>query len=86
MRRRVLPAGDRTAVVEALRKHLEGRLEILCAYLHGSFLMEGPYRDIDVAVWVDPARCDADGSAQYALDLSAELSPSSLVSQWRCRC
>jgi hypothetical protein len=74
MRRRVLPAGDRTAVVEALRKHLEGRLEILCAYLHGSFLTEGPYRDIDVAVWVDPARCDTDGSTQYALDLSAELS------------
>ena len=74
MRRRILPAGDRPAVVEALRKHLESRSEILCAYLHGSFLEGGPYRDIDVAVWIDPARGDADGATQYALDLSAELS------------
>lgn len=74
MRRRVLPAGDRTAVVEALRQHLEGRPEILCAYLHGSFLEGGPYRDVDVAVWVDPARCKADSPTQYAVDLSVALS------------
>ena len=36
-------------VIEALRRELEGRPEVLFAYLHGSFIEGGPYRDIDVA-------------------------------------
>jgi predicted nucleotidyltransferase len=60
--------------VEALQKHLKGRPEIMCAYLHGSFLDGGPYRDVDVAVWVDPVRYNTDGSSQYAIDLSTQLS------------
>src|SRR3989442_1091166 len=74
VKRRVLPALDREAVVEALRKRLESRPEILCAYLHGSFLEGGLYQDVDVAVWVDPAHVSADSAVQFAVDLSADLS------------
>ncbi|MBI4588661.1 MAG: nucleotidyltransferase domain-containing protein [Candidatus Rokubacteria bacterium] len=60
-------------MIDHLRRQLEGRPEILCAYLHGSFLKGDPYRDIDVAVWVDPTRRGARSRAQYALDLSVAL-------------
>lgn len=74
MRRRILPGEDRTLLMEAMFKHLQRRPEIMCAYLHGSFLDGGPYRDVDVAVWVDPARCNTASFSQYAIDLSTELS------------
>ncbi|MGH7323854.1 MAG: nucleotidyltransferase domain-containing protein [Candidatus Rokuibacteriota bacterium] len=74
MRRKVVTARERNAIVESLRRHLENRPEILCAYLHGSFSTEEPYRDIDVAVWIDPARLDLGATTRYALDLSTELS------------
>lgn len=58
---------------EAIRHELEARPEIAFAYLHGSFLAGGDYRDIDVAVWLDPARVASDDRERYALDLSVAL-------------
>lgn len=71
MRPKVATAGERKTAMEVIRRHCEDRSEILCAYLHGSFVTQEPYRDIDVAVWIDPA-----GGAwtRYVLDLSTELS------------
>ncbi|EEB73691.1 nucleotidyltransferase domain-containing protein [Thermococcus sp. AM4] len=43
---------EKREVIEILRELLLRRDEIIFAYLHGSFL-EGPFRDIDVAVYVD---------------------------------
>lgn len=74
MRRKVLTTRERKTTVESIRRHLENLPEILCAYLHGSFLTEEPYRDIDVAVWIDPAQQDPEAMTRYALDLSTELS------------
>ncbi len=74
MRRKILTAREREAATESARRHLENRPEILCAYLHGSFPMEEPHRDIDVAVWIDPARLDTGATTRYALDLATELS------------
>jgi predicted nucleotidyltransferase len=64
---------DREALTEALRHHLEARPEIVFAVLHGSFMAGGPYRDIDVAVWVTPASRPDTGWHRYAIDLGAEL-------------
>lgn len=47
---------QRSAITDAILTQLETHPEVLWAYLHGSFLEPGPYRDIDVAVWVDPRR------------------------------
>jgi predicted nucleotidyltransferase len=64
---------DREALVEALRRRLGARPEIVFAVLHGSFTAGGPYRDVDVAVWVTPDRRPDTGWHRYALDLGAEL-------------
>jgi predicted nucleotidyltransferase len=63
---------DRSRIAAELQRRLESRPEIVFAYLHGSFESGGPYRDVDVAVWVDPAR-EPDRGARYALDLALAL-------------
>jgi len=64
---------ERAKLTEAIRRALEARPEVTFAYLHGSFLADGPYRDVDVAVWLDRARVPASGWTRYAVDLSAAL-------------
>ncbi len=55
----------------SIRQLLETKEEILFAYLHGSFLWGKGYRDIDVAVYVDPSRVG--DFLEYELRLSIEL-------------
>ena len=62
----------RSRIAAELKRRLEDRPEIVFAYLHGSFTAPGPYRDVDVAVWVDPAR-EPDHGTRYALDLALWL-------------
>lgn len=64
---------DREGTVGPLRAALDRRAEVLFAYLHGSFVAGGPYRDVDVAVWVDSAAVPRSGWTRYALDLAAAL-------------
>jgi predicted nucleotidyltransferase len=64
---------ERSAITDAIRNQLEKHPEMLWAYLHGSFLEPGPYRDIDVAVWVDPRRAAPSDWRRYELDLSVAL-------------
>ncbi len=65
--------GRRASLIATLRRELEARPEIVFAYLHGSFLSGGPYRDIDVAVWVDPGLVAREDRGRYGLDLSVAL-------------
>jgi len=64
---------DHERIVVRLRRELEVRPEIVLAVLHGSFEQGGTYRDIDVAVWLDPQRISRDEHFRYALDLSVHL-------------
>ena len=64
---------DREGLTEGLRRQLEGRPEVVFAVLHGSFATGGPYRDIDVAVWVVPSARPDTGWHRYAVGLAAEL-------------
>lgn len=64
---------DREQIVGRLRHELEARPEIVLALLHGSFPQGGPYRDVDVAVWLDPGALSRDERFRYALDLSVRL-------------
>jgi len=64
---------DRAALIDAIRSELERRQEIRWAYLHGSFLEAGPYRDIDVALWVEPTPGHPPEWRRYELDLSVAL-------------
>jgi uncharacterized protein len=62
---------SREQIVERLQRALEPRPEIAVAMLHGSFARRGPYRDIDLAVWLD--RPSRDERFRYALDLAVHL-------------
>jgi predicted nucleotidyltransferase len=64
---------DREQIVGGLRRELEARPEVVLALLHGSFSKGGAYRDIDVAVWLNPERLSQDERFRYALDLSVRL-------------
>jgi predicted nucleotidyltransferase len=64
---------ERAKLTEAIRRRLQASPEVAFAYLHGSFVTDAPYRDIDVAVWLDPERIPSSEWTRYALDLSASL-------------
>ncbi len=68
-----LSEADRQWIVARLNRELEARSEIVLALLHGSFTRGGAYRDIDMAVWLDPGRLSLDERFRYALDLSVHL-------------
>jgi predicted nucleotidyltransferase len=70
----VIDPSERAAMVDRIRQMLDERPEIVFACLHGSFVGEGAYRDIDVAVWLDPSRVTPAERARYALDLAVSLS------------
>jgi predicted nucleotidyltransferase len=67
------PGPDREQLRSRLARALEARPEILLALLHGSFTRGDAFRDIDVVVWLDPARLTRPERFRFALDLSVEL-------------
>lgn len=73
MRRRRNKASpeERAHTTERIRRFLVGRPEIGFVYVHGSFLGEPSFGDIDIAVYL----LDSSGgnSLQYELGLEAEL-------------
>lgn len=73
-----MPRGtvEKARLVEVIREVLETRAEIVFAYLHGSIESRGPFRDIDVAVWVNATRPPDSGMDPYAMDLAAALQAS----------
>jgi uncharacterized protein len=64
---------ERARLVKNLRAWLGSRTEILLAYGHGSFFAGGPYRDIDVAVWLESGQVGPEEWPSYALDRSIDL-------------
>ena len=60
-------------IKEALISRLQGRPEVRFAILYGSAAEGGPYRDLDVAVWVDRALVPPAAELDYAFDLAGEL-------------
>lgn len=44
---------QRTVIVAGMKKRLQDMPGLLFAYLHGSFLLAGSFRDIDLAVYLD---------------------------------
>ncbi|GAB4406580.1 MAG: nucleotidyltransferase domain-containing protein [Thermodesulfovibrionales bacterium] len=62
---------DREEIVRILRDCLEKRQEIIFAYIYGSFAEGLPFRDIDVAVYVDERAVPRDEAIDYGLKISA---------------
>jgi len=54
LRSYVHSCSDKETFLQCLSVLLEAHDEILFAYAHGSFIEEGPFRDLDVAVYMKP--------------------------------
>ncbi|MBC7339026.1 MAG: nucleotidyltransferase domain-containing protein [Firmicutes bacterium] len=71
-------SGRRASIKRALKGALARRPEIVFAYLFGSFAEKLPFRDIDIAVWVDEdaGRKDLEQDPwRYEAKLGAGLTP-----------
>ena len=56
LKRYHLDKKKKSTVIGEISKVLDGRKEILFAYIYGSFLEEGYFRDIDIAVYVGDSK------------------------------
>ncbi|MES4786407.1 MAG: nucleotidyltransferase domain-containing protein [Nitrospiraceae bacterium] len=56
-----------------LKEALHQRPEALFALLHGSFIAEGPFRDIDLAVYVNSSAAKGVSFREYEIDLAVAL-------------
>ena len=63
-------AAERARVVRTLTSALETEPDVVFAYLHGSFLTNGAFHDVDVGVRL---AAPGDGRLSRALDLAARL-------------
>ena len=63
-----LPREQKETTKSKLRESLMGRDEILFAYIHGSFIENEPFRDIDVAIYIKTAP-----ERFYEMELEEEL-------------
>nr|WP_277999024.1 nucleotidyltransferase domain-containing protein [Moorella sulfitireducens] len=60
---------EKERLMEKIAAALKKRWEIAFAYLHGSFLEEGPFRDIDLAVYLCKK---APGDADFLYEIRLE--------------
>lgn len=71
---RTISDEQRDRLIGRLQAILRGRPEILVGILHGSFHSGGPFRDVDVALYVDPSRIESATFREYEGDLEVRLS------------
>jgi len=69
--RRVTPH-EKNVIISKIRAFFELREEIIFAYIHSSFSEDLPYRDIDIAVYVDERAVSGDEAIDYGLRISAQ--------------
>jgi len=71
-RRSMAPAEKETLVLELVRE-LNRRPELVFVFLHGSFLVESTFRDLDLAVYVRAESGNNQGFRDYEADLAVDL-------------
>ena len=62
---------EKESIIESLKVCLNNRSDVIFAYLHGSFFTEARFKDIDVAVYLDPL---PPSLLEAELELEAKLS------------
>lgn len=68
-----LSAQQREEIKHQITEILEKREDVLFAYIYGSFQNDASFRDIDIAVFVEPKVIALQNSIEYELSLSAKL-------------
>ena len=71
---RTISDEQRDRLIGRLQALFRGRPEILVGILHGSFHSCGPFRDVDVALYIDPGRIESTTFREYETDLGVRLS------------
>lgn len=67
------PQDRRREITQNIKDVLDAQHEILFAYIHGSFLTAPSFRDIDIAVYVDPAYLKERDVVDMELTMGAQL-------------
>src|SRR4030042_848034 len=62
---------EKESIIEGLKVCLKNRSDVIFAYLHGSFFTEDRFKDIDIAVYLDPL---PPSLLEAELELEAKLS------------
>lgn len=65
---RMVPVEQRDRLIQQLRDLLRNRPEILFALLHGSFLADGLFRDVDLALYLEPRAIQREAFRDYELE------------------
>lgn len=61
-------------IINHLKTALISKSEIIFSYIHGSFLDIFPFRDIDIAIYVDSKKISSTHAFDYSFQLSNEIS------------
>lgn len=64
---------EREKLVSRLGRELQGRREIVFAYLYGSFVEGDLFRDIDIALYVNEAQVRKEEFLAYEISMAVEL-------------
>lgn len=68
----LLSKNQKELIIARLTRLMEDLPEIVFAFLHGSFIEEGSFRDLDLVVYVDPS-CPAAGDQTLEYELKTEI-------------
>ena len=68
---------EKRMLLNGLKRVLESIDGILSAYVHGSFIKRGLFRDVDVAIWIEereePFKYEVDLSSRVEVDLKVPV-------------
>src|SRR3989338_10149445 len=64
---------EKEKLTKGIKRLLEDKIEILFSYLHGSFIEDIKFNDIDVAIYVDENMVSREKAMDYEFALSDEL-------------
>jgi len=65
---------SKESIIKQIKKFLISRDEIIFCYLHGSFLDNFNFQDIDVALYIDQKKITIQKAFDYSFQLSSDLS------------
>ena len=68
-----LPKKKKLEIINELSNLLKGKGEVLFSYLHGSFIENSYFRDIDIAIFLKENQISKNDILEYELVLSSEL-------------
>ena len=74
MIRRTMTSHQKQKIITSIRDELFKCEEIVFAYLHGSFLGEGDFADVDVALFLHSEEVSKDEAFSYELERAVQLS------------